>query len=118
MGKESVKGISEIKWHKKGVKNNQYKLGYIHHNSGEQSNVYSKLIKLIGGFKSGEKVFDAGCSNGMFGKHIKNVILMGGDLNVKDNQKIEGYSKVIKCDIEKNIPLNDKSVDSIVSIFR
>lgn len=109
-----MKGVSEIKWRKKGVKNNLYKLGYIHHNSGEQSEIYPKLISLIG-FRRGEAVFDAGCSDGMLGKYIENITLIGGDLNVR-NKKIRGYSKVIKCDIERKIPLKDKSINSTIAI--
>jgi SAM-dependent methyltransferase len=98
--------------------NNVYKKGRVHVNTGAQDITYERLINLIGGVKSSEKIFDAGCANGWLGKHLedKGVFLIGGDLNIKNTDKLQGYSKVIKCDIEKNIPLKDKEVDTIISI--
>jgi ubiquinone/menaquinone biosynthesis C-methylase UbiE len=40
---------------------------------------------------------------------------MGGDINVKTGQKIEGYERVFNCDIEGKIPLKDNEVDSVFS---
>lgn len=100
----------------KRITKNVYKKGQIHFNVGVQKDAYSKLIKLVGGFEKNEKVFDAGCANGILSKCLKDVILIGGDLNVKAGEKIPGYYKISKCDIEKKIPLKNKEVDSVVSI--
>jgi ubiquinone/menaquinone biosynthesis C-methylase UbiE len=98
--------------------NNVYKKGRVHVNTGAQDTTYERLIHLIGRIKPSEKIFDAGCANGWLGKHLKNknVHLIGGDLNVKNTDKIKGYSKIINCDIEKNIPLKNKEVDTTISI--
>ena len=97
---------------------NSYKKGLVHHNYGEQKVTYEKLIRLIGGFKKDEKVFDAGCGSGFVGKYLgdKEIFLIGGDLNVADTDKLLGYSKVMKCDIEKRISLEDKEVDTVISV--
>jgi len=100
----------------KRITKNVYKKGQTHFNVGVQGDTYSKLIKLVGGFEKNEKVFDAGCANGILSKYLKDVILIGGDLNVKTGEKIPGYYKTLKCDIEKKISLKNKDVDSVVSI--
>lgn len=94
---------------------NIYREGKVHINTGLQKRNYTELIKLVG-FKKDEKVFDAGCANGFLGKYLKDVHLIGGDLNIEPGQRIQGYEEVFKCDIEKFIPLEANEVDSVVSI--
>ena len=57
--------------------NNFYKKGQVHINTGLQKDTYSKLLQSVK-FKKDEKVFDAGCANGILGRYLKNVILGGG----------------------------------------
>ena len=97
---------------------NIYKEGKVHTNHGEQDITYKKLIGLVGGFENGERVFDAGCGNGWIGKYLgdKEIFLIGGDLNVKNTDKIKWYSRIIKCDIEKEIPLETKEIDTVISV--
>ena len=115
MIKENEKNTKKFEKRKRRT-NNIYKKGgiYIRKNFS-QVDVYTKLINLVG-FEKKEKVFDAGCANGILAKYLKNVTLIGGDLNIDNGKKIQGYYRIFKCDIEKKIPLKDNEVDTTISI--